>query len=108
MEKEQENKIQEMQILEQSLQNILLQKQAFEMELAENNAALNEIEKSGEEVYKIIGQLMIKKNKKEVEKELKDKEKMLDLRLKNLESQEKDFSEKSEKLREELLSPKKK
>jgi prefoldin beta subunit len=101
-----QQKIQEMQILEQTLQNILLQKQAFEMELAETNAALKEIEKSGDEVYKVIGQLMIKKKKKEVEEELKDKEKILGLRLKNLDKQEKDLSEKSEKIREELISSK--
>jgi len=101
-----QQKIQEMQILEQTLQNILLQKQAFEMELAETNAALKEIEKSGDEVYKVIGQLMIKKKKKEVEEELKDKEKILGVRLKNLDKQEKDLSEKSEKIREELISSK--
>ena len=97
-------KIQEMQMLEQALQNILLQKQSFEMELAETKSALKEIEKSGEEVYKVIGQLMIKKEKKEVEEELKNKEKILGTRLDNLANQEKDLSEKSEKLREELIS----
>ena len=58
-----ENKLQEMQILEQSLQNLLMQKQAFQMELAETQSALKEIEKSGDEVFKVIGQLMIKTEK---------------------------------------------
>jgi len=58
-----ENKIQEMQILEQRLQNSLMQRQAFQMELAETNSAMAELEKSGDDVFKIIGQLMIKTEK---------------------------------------------
>ena len=46
--KEQNKKIQEMQILEQNLQNFLLQKQAFQMELSETQSALKEIENSGD------------------------------------------------------------
>ncbi|MFA5953873.1 MAG: prefoldin subunit beta [Candidatus Pacearchaeota archaeon] len=103
MEKIDEKKLQEMQIIEQSLQNILLQKQAFEMELAETKSATNEIEKSGDDVYKIIGSLMIKKDKKEVKEELKNKENVLNLRLKTIEKQEKAFMEKSEKIRKEIL-----
>ena len=58
-----EKQIQEMQILEQNLQNILMQKQAFQMEITETQSALEEIENSGDEVYKIIGSLMIKSEK---------------------------------------------
>jgi len=101
--KENDKKMQEMQILEQNIQNILLQKQAFQMELSETESALKEVENSKEEVYKIIGQLMIKKNKKEILEELKNKQKLLDIRIKALDKQEKNFTEKSEKLREELI-----
>ena len=67
---ERENKFQEMQILEQSLQNILLQKQAFQMELLETQSALKEIEKSDDEIFKIIGQLMIRTEKRKIKDEL--------------------------------------
>ena len=97
-----ENKLQEMQFLEQSFQNLLFQKQAFQMELSETNSALKEIEKAGEEVFKIIGQLMIKTDKSKTQKELEDKKRMLDLRVKTLEKQEGSLSEKLEKLREEI------
>jgi len=98
-----ENKIQEMQILEQNLQNLLLQKQAFQMELSETEAALKEIEKADDEVFKIIGQLMIKTNKPEVKKDLLNKQKLLDMRLKPLEKQESTLSTKIEEIREELM-----
>ncbi len=96
-------KIQEMQILEQSLQNILLQKQAFQMELSETTTALTEIKNSGDDVYKILGQLMVKTKKDSVVKELSDKEKIIELRLKNLEKQESSLNNQLEKLREEIL-----
>ena len=104
----QDKKIQEMQMLEQNLQNLLLQKQAFQMESSENNAALNEIGKSGEEVFKIVGQLMIKTDKSNVKKELVEKEKILDLRLKTIEKQESHLTKQLETLREEFMKQTKK
>ena len=98
-----QNKIQEMQILEQSLQNLLLQKQSFQMELSETQNALNEIEKSPE-VYKIIGQMMMKTEKPKMKEELTDKEKLLNLRVSTIEKQEDSLSEKLEKLREEVFN----
>ena len=103
-----EQKIQEMQMLEQNLQNLLLQKQAFQMELSETKVAIKEISSSGDEVFKIVGQLMIKSDKKKVSEELSNKEKLLDIRLKSLERQEEALSNQLEKLREEFLKSQKK
>lgn len=97
-----ENKIQEMQILEQRLQNSILQKQAFQMELAETNSALKEVEKSGDEVYKIIGQLMIRAEKSKIHEELLEKQKILELRIKTFEKQENSLTEQLDKLRDEI------
>lgn len=99
----QEQKIQEMQMLEQNIQNLIMQKQAFQMELSETQAALKEVESAGEEVFKIVGQLMIKANKEKMQKELAEKEKMLELRIKTFEKQENIFTEKLEDLREEVM-----
>lgn len=104
---ENENKAQEMQLIEQSLHNVLMQKQAFQMEEAETKSALKEIEGAGEEVYKIVGQLMIKSDKKRIEDELKNKEKMIGLRLNSLQKQEENLSEQLSKIREELIKKKK-
>ncbi len=98
----QEQKIKEMQILEQRLQNSILQKQAFQMELAETNSALKEIEKSGEEVFKIIGQLMIKTEKSKIKEELSGKQKILELRIKSFDKQETSLTEQLDKIRDEL------
>lgn len=97
-----EQKIQEMQILEQKLQNSIFQKQAFQIELAETESALKEIEKSADEIFKIVGQLMIKSDKSKIEGELTDKKKVLELRIKSFEKQENFLSEQLDKLRNEL------
>jgi len=102
-EKAEENKIRELQMLEQNLQNILLQKQAFQIELRETKAALKELEKSGEEVFKIIGQLMIKTDKKEMVSELISKEKIIGLRISSFEKQEQALSGKLDELQREFV-----
>ena len=98
-----EKKIQEMQILEQTLQNMLLQKQAFQMELSETNSALEEINSSGEDVFRIIGQLMVKTYKKKMLDELANKEKILNLRIKTIDKQESSMMERVEGLKQEIL-----
>jgi prefoldin beta subunit len=97
-----EQKIQEMQVLEQKLQNSILQKQAFQIELAETDSALKEVEKAGDEIFKIIGQLMIKSEKSKVQEELTNKKKILGLRIKSFEKQENSLSEQLDKIRDEL------
>jgi len=99
--------IQEMQFLEQNLQNLILQKQAFQMELSETKSALKEIESAGEDVFKIIGQLMIKTDKSKMKDELSNKEKILDLRTKSIEKQEKNLTEQLDKIREQIMKTKK-
>jgi prefoldin beta subunit len=105
--KDTDKKIQEMQILEQNLQNLLLQKQAFQMELSETQASLKEIENSGDEIFKIIGQLMIKTGKPKIKQELSNKEKILNLRTKAIENQETSLITQLDSLREEVMKLKK-
>ena len=99
-------KLQELQMLEQSMQNIIMQKQTFQMELSETQSALSEINNSKDEVFKIIGQLMIKTDKSKISEELSNKEKILEMRLRKMEQQEESFMEKLEKLREEVIGSK--
>ena|SRR3989338_9009904 len=104
MSEEKNKNIQEVQFLEQNLQNLFFQKQAFQMELTETQSALVEMQKSSEDAYKMIGQLMIKVPKSKIIEELSEKEKFLNLKIKNIEKQEKSFSENLEQLRRKILS----
>jgi len=102
--KNSESKLQELNFLEQNMQNLLLQKQAFQMEISETTSALNEIKKSTDDVFKIIGQLMIKSNKSEIVKDLENKEKLLKLKLDSLDKQENSLNNKIVSIREEVLN----
>ena len=101
--KEDTQKIQEMQIAEQSIQNLLVQKQVFQLELAETNNALEELKKSDGDAFKIVGNIMIKSNKADLEKELTRKKDLINLRIKSLEKQEKNIGELLNKTRSEVM-----
>ena len=103
VDKETESQIQELQGLEKNLQNILMQKQTFQMELTEVDNAISELGKSGDEAYKIAGNIMIKTSKENLLKDLKQKQDLVNLRLKSLNSQEKSLTETSEGLRAKIL-----
>jgi len=101
-------KIQQMQFFQENLQAILMQKQAFQMEMNETISALKEVEKSKEDVYKLIGQLMIKIPSKTIVEELKNKEKIIQTRLKRLEDQEEKLNSEVKKIRDEIIKDSKK
>lgn len=103
IDSETQGKIQQLQILEQNLQNLLFQQQAFQLELSETENALQEVSKSKEDVYKLLGQVMLKASKAEIEKELKQKKDILSLRMKSMEKQSSQFKEEAENLKQEVI-----
>lgn len=103
LNQETQEKIQQLQMFEQNIQNLLLQKQAFQFELNETENAIEEVKKTGEEVYKMIGQVMLKAPKQEIEKELSQKKDILELRIKSIEKQESKLKEEVEKIRQEVM-----
>ncbi|HLD36975.1 MAG TPA: prefoldin subunit [Candidatus Nanoarchaeia archaeon] len=102
IDKETERSIQELQLLEQNIQNLLLQKQAFQIELSETTNAAEELKKSKDDAFRIVGQIMLKADRAELEKELEEKKKLLNLRISSIEKQEDLIAEKTEKLRQEI------
>ncbi len=100
--KEQQEKINRLQLLEQSRQTINIQKQNFQIKLIEVESALKEIEKT-EEAYKIVGAVMVKKDKTELKRELEEEKEKLNLRIKNIEKQEETIKNKMKSLQEEIL-----
>ena len=95
-------KIQELQILERNLQSFSMEKQTLQVELNEIINATDELKKSGDEVYKMLGGLMIKANKESLSKELNEKKKVFELRVAAIEKQEKSTEDKTEKLRKDI------
>ena len=104
IDQETTKKIQELQILEQNLQALSIQKQTFQIELTEVLNALSDLKKSGEEVYKIVGSLMVRSNKADLASDLEEKKKIFELRISSIEKQEKLLEEKAEKLKKEITN----
>lgn len=111
LDEETQRKIQEIQVYEQGFQQLLMQKKSFRYELDETEYAVKELEKSEGEVFKIIaGQVVVRSEKNKLISELNHKKELIELRLKNIEKQEEEYSTKIEKIREEVmktLTPKK-
>lgn len=103
LDKETQEKIQELQSYEHTLQNLLMQKQAFQFEANETENAVEEVSKSKEEVFKIVGSIMIKTDNEKILKELKQKLEHLSIRLKSIEKQESELTKRIDELREEVM-----
>ena len=100
--KEAEKKINQLQLLEQSLQNLSMQKQQFQLQQVEIESALKELENVNE-AYKIVGNIMILSKKTDLKEDLGSKKEVIELRIKNLEKQENQLREKASKLQNEVL-----
>ena len=104
LDEETQRKIQELQMMEQAFQQLLMQKNAFSMESNETDLIIKEVEKTEGEVSRIIGnQVVIKTTKEAILEDMKNKKKLIDTRMKTIDEQEKEFSEKIEAVREEVM-----
>ena len=104
LDEETQKQIQELQMMEQSFQQLLMQKNAFSMEANETDLILKEVEKTEGEVSRIIGnQVVIKTTKEAILEDMQNKKKLIDIRMKAIDEQEKEFSQKIETIREEVM-----
>lgn len=101
LSKETEQEIAQLQLYEQGLQNILMQKHQFQSQSIEIESALKELE-SAKEAYKIVGNIMVASKKEDLKSELESKKETTNLRIKTLEKQENQIREKAKKLQEEV------
>ncbi len=89
MDKDTEQKIEQLQEIEQKLQAFSIQRQSFETNLSELEQALSEMKKSADPVYKIVGQVMFAADKPKLEKELLEKKRIFSARIDSISHQEK-------------------
>src|SRR3989338_6823618 len=100
--KQQQEKIGQLQVIQHNQQGVLAQKQQFQAQLYEINSALEEIDTS-EEVYKILGGVLLKKKKEDIKKELTEKKEIVTIRITTIEKQEKRLQEQAQTIQEALL-----
>ncbi|MFH0752021.1 MAG: prefoldin subunit beta [archaeon] len=103
MDKETEQQISQLQLLEQNLQSFISQKQNFQAHLFEVENALKELKISKGTAYRIVGAIMIASDHDKLIKDLEEKKEVLELRIKNLQKQEDSVKEKADKIQVEVV-----
>ena len=102
-----QEKINRLGLMEQTLSNLLAQKQQFQAQLIEVESALVELEKANS-AYKIIGSIMVASDKKSLITDLNEKKEIFSARVKVLEKQEQQFKDQATKIQQELMKDSKK
>lgn len=102
MNNETQEKIGQIQLIQQNLENFSMQKQQFQLQQTEIETALNEINTSSKS-YKIIGNIMVLSDKEKLTKELTEKNEMLNIRISTIEKQEDKLKVKFEELQKEVM-----
>lgn len=93
-----------LQELQRTLQKVVEAKTQLELELAETNRALEELEKMADDalVYKSVGALLIKTDKKIVLTELNERKELVNTRITVLTKQEERSRQKVKELQEKV------
>jgi prefoldin beta subunit len=100
--KETEQKINELQQIEQNMQQYNLQKQQFQSQLIEVESALSELA-GATQSYRIVGNIMVNTPRESLEKELSGKKEIVELRIRTVEKQEERLKTKAKELRTAVL-----
>jgi prefoldin beta subunit len=108
MDKETKEKIANMQVIDQKLQASIMQKQNLQAQLLENENALAELKKDVKEAFRILGNIMIKADPKELMKEVESNIETLNVRIKNIEKQEIRLRNELTELQNEIMKKMKK
>ncbi len=100
---EEERIIEEMQALQYKIHVYLSQKQNLELKLKEIEMAIEELKKEeSPNAYKIVGPIMIKRDKDSLLKELEEKKNLLELRIKAYDKQIDKLNSRMKDLQEKL------
>jgi prefoldin beta subunit len=97
-----QDKVSQLQVLQQNLQNVSLQKQQLHTQVIEIDSALTEL-KNTSQAYKIVGKIMLASSKEELEKDLLEKKEVIEIRLKNFVQQEEKLQQNIDDLQKEVM-----
>jgi len=99
------NDVYNYQIYMQNLQNILIQKQTFEIQLEEIKQTIETLSNYEKDVvYKSVGSVLIEEKREKIIKELKEKQEELEIKLKSISRQEIVLKNKVEELAKKINS----
>jgi prefoldin beta subunit len=106
-----QNQIAQLQQIQQQIQAMAMQKSQIEAMQKESKMALDELERVTDDaiIYRSIGELIVKTDKKDSISKLKDREETLSLRLQSISRQEERLTSRFKQLQEQIqqaLGPK--
>lgn len=91
------------QSLQQQMQVISAQRESLNLQMIEMGKALEEVSKpSKEEIYKIVGPVLVKTERAKAKKDLEQKKDIITLRLKTLEKTESKIKEQLEEIKNKI------
>jgi prefoldin beta subunit len=102
MNEQVQEKIGQIQLIQQNLENFSMQRQQFQLQQTEIETALVEIENTNT-TYKIVGNIMILTDKDQLKKDLDEKKETLAIRVRTIEKQEEKLRIKFEELQQEVM-----
>ena len=106
---EEQQKLLDFQRGREQLVNVGARKQQLQVQAAMIQSALDELKDSKQDkVYKLVGNIMIEKDSKQVEKELKEVKEQLDTRIDTLQKQEDSLINRLNKLKSQIEAREKK
>jgi prefoldin beta subunit len=103
MNKDLQEKINQLSMLDQSIQQYAMQKQQFAAQLNEVESAEKELD-IAKSHFKIVGNIMVSADKEKLKKDLAEKKEILSLRVESFEKQEEKLREKAQSLQNEVLA----
>lgn len=95
-------KINQLQLLQQNLQNLVMQKQQVQNQLLEIDSALSELGTT-DKAYKIVGKIMLASSKENLIKDLNEKKEVFEIRIKNFKEQENSLQKNIEEVQKEVM-----
>lgn len=101
-QQELQKKIEQYKRMQETLQYFVIQKQEILNTINETENALKELENYNGKVYKLVGTILIEKEKEEIVKSLTEEKDILNLKLKSIEKQESSLKDSIGKLGAEL------
>ena len=94
--------VDKLQLLQQNLQNILLQKQQIESSLLELNSACEEVAKT-DKAYKIVGKIMLAASPTDILSDLQQKKETAEIRLKSFLRQEENIKKTMQSIQQDAV-----
>ena len=100
--KDVQEKLAQMQLLQQRMQVFAAQKQQLQMQVVEIENALKELENAKGSAFKMVGDILVEHKAETLKKEVSEKKENIDIRIKSIEKQEAKIQEEAEDLQKEL------